>query len=102
MKSYKYVILGSGVAAGYAAQEFAQQKVDRGAVGIVTADEAIPYDRPPLSKKFLAGKATRQDIVINDAAFYQKHGIDVLVKHPVIAIDLNRKKLRCQPASDVK
>jgi NADPH-dependent 2,4-dienoyl-CoA reductase/sulfur reductase-like enzyme len=102
MKSYKYVMLGSGVAAGYAAQEFAQQKVEKGALGIVTADEAIPYDRPPLSKKFLAGKATRQDIVINDAAFYRTHSIDVLVKHPVIAIDLSRKKLRCQPGGDVK
>jgi thioredoxin reductase len=30
MKHYKYVIIGGGVAAGYAAQEFAQQNVGTG------------------------------------------------------------------------
>ena len=70
MRTYKYVILGGGVVAGYAAQEFVQQKVEKGDVAIVTADEAIPYDRPPLSKGFLAGDQNRKDIVINEPSFY--------------------------------
>jgi monodehydroascorbate reductase (NADH) len=38
MKRYKYVIIGGGVAAGYAAQEFAQQNAGAGKVAIITAD----------------------------------------------------------------
>ncbi len=102
MKQFKYVLLGSGVVAGYAAQEFAQQKTGKGQVAIVTADETIPYDRPPLSKQFLAGEAQRKDILINDASFYKKHGIEVLTNHPVVKVDLRQKKLRCKPGGEIR
>lgn len=102
MKSYKFVVLGSGVAAGYAAQEFVQQKVEKGAVGIITADDAVPYDRPPLSKTFLAGKADRGDIVINDPTFYRDHGIEVRTNQPVLRANLKERKLHCQPGGEIK
>src|SRR5438132_9658266 len=102
MRTYKYVILGGGVVAGYAAQEFVQQKVEKGEVAIVTADEAIPYDRPPLSKGFLAGDRNRKDIVINEPSFYRKNGIGVLTGQPVVKVDFKHKKLRCRPGGDIK
>jgi len=43
MKRYKYLIIGGGVAAGCAAQEFAQQFAGAGKVCIITADSSIPF-----------------------------------------------------------
>ena len=50
MKSYPIVILGGSVVAGYAAKEFVAQSGKKGGLAIVTAENALPYERPPLSK----------------------------------------------------
>src|SRR5688572_18208947 len=101
MKRYKYVIIGSGVAAGYAAQEFAQQKVEKGQVAIITADSSLPYDRPPLSKGFLAGESSPEDILIEKGGFYREHGIQVQTGKLVVGLDLRKRILHCQPAGKV-
>jgi NADPH-dependent 2,4-dienoyl-CoA reductase/sulfur reductase-like enzyme len=102
MKNYKYVILGGGVAAGYAAREFAQQQVEPGKTAIVTADTSIPYDRPPLSKGFLAGEMSPDDIVIEKPAFYREHGIQVLTRSLVGGIDFPKRTLNCQRNGKIK
>lgn len=79
MRNYKYIILGGGVAAGYAAESFAEAGIKSGELAIISADSSLPYERPPLSKAFLAGDESPSDILINDQAFYNDHGIDVLL-----------------------
>ena len=44
------------MAAGYAAKELASQGLKPGELTIVSADNAVPYERPPLSRGFLSGK----------------------------------------------
>ena len=94
MKSFPIVILGGGVAAGYAAKEFVAQSGKRGDLAIVTAENALPYERPPLSKGFLAGKEEAGDLRISDAAFYRKHGIAVFRKFQVGKVDFRRRRLQ--------
>ncbi|CAA0829671.1 Probable monodehydroascorbate reductase-cytoplasmic isoform 4 [Striga hermonthica] len=52
-KAFKYVILGGGVAAGYAAREFAKQGVKSGELAIISKEAVAPYERPALSKAYL-------------------------------------------------
>ena len=59
MKTSKYLILGGGMVAGYAAKQFVETGLRPRELTIVSADSSIPYERPPLSKGFLAGKDTR-------------------------------------------
>ncbi|KAK6126407.1 hypothetical protein DH2020_039857 [Rehmannia glutinosa] len=51
--AFKYVILGGGVAAGYAAREFANQGVKPGELAIISKEAVAPYERPALSKAYL-------------------------------------------------
>ena len=94
MKSFPIVILGGGVVAGYAAKEFAAQSGKKGGLAIVTAENALPYDRPPLSKGFLAGKEGIGDIQISDAAFYREQGIAVFRNFPVRKVDFRRRRFQ--------
>ena len=64
MKPFPIVILGGGVAAGYAAKEFAAQSGKRGDLAIVTAENALPCERPALSKGFLAGQVEASGLQI--------------------------------------
>jgi hypothetical protein len=52
MKSFPIVILGGGVVAGYAAKEFVAQSGKKGELAIVTAENALPYERPPCRRVF--------------------------------------------------
>jgi NADPH-dependent 2,4-dienoyl-CoA reductase/sulfur reductase-like enzyme len=94
MKSFPIVILGGGVVAGYAAKEFVAQSGKKGGLAILTAENALPYERPPLSKGFLAGKEGIGDIQISDAAFYRKNGIAVFRNFPVSKVDFRRRRLQ--------
>ncbi|KAL9253774.1 Monodehydroascorbate reductase-like protein [Drosera capensis] len=52
-KHFKYVILGGGVSAGYAAREFSKQGVKPGELAIISKEHVAPYERPALSKAYL-------------------------------------------------
>jgi NADPH-dependent 2,4-dienoyl-CoA reductase/sulfur reductase-like enzyme len=88
---YRYLILGGGMVAGYAAKEFVERGLGRGELGIASADTALPYERPPLSKSFLAGKDTQSTILINPDAFYRDHGIGVHLGTRITGVDFRRK-----------
>ncbi|CAN6717049.1 unnamed protein product [Malus baccata var. baccata] len=52
-KNFKYVILGGGVSAGYAAREFAKQGLKPGELAVISKEAVAPYERPALSKAYL-------------------------------------------------
>lgn len=80
------VIVGGG-AAGNAAAETLRQEGYTGPVTLLSADEAPPYDRPNLSKDYLAGTAEEAWIPLRPEGFYSEHGIDLRLRTIVTAID---------------
>jgi NADPH-dependent 2,4-dienoyl-CoA reductase/sulfur reductase-like enzyme len=90
---YRTVVLGGGMVAGYAAKEFVEGGLKPGELGIVSADNALPYERPPLSKTFLAGKDNEQSVLINSEGFYREHGIGIHLNCEIDRIDLAGKRL---------
>src|SRR5438445_3243661 len=94
MSSSKYIILGGGMVAGYAAKELVTRALGSGELGIIAADDALPYERPPISKGFLSGKDNEAGILINSADWYREHGIEVKLQTAVENADLKQKRLR--------
>jgi NADPH-dependent 2,4-dienoyl-CoA reductase/sulfur reductase-like enzyme len=84
------VIVGGG-AAGNAAAEMLRREGYDGPVTIITADESLPYDRPNLSKDYLAGSAPEEWIPLRSADFYREHKIDTFTNTRVTAIDPKTK-----------
>jgi len=100
MDSAKFVILGGGMVAGYAAKQMAELGLKPGDLAILSADDAVPYERPPLSKGFLAGKETEGSIRINAADFYQGHGIEVRLGTAISGLDAEGKRLRLKSGGE--
>lgn len=69
------VIIGAG-AAGSAAAEMLRREGYTGPVTLVDPDAAAPYDRPNLSKDYLAGNAPEEWIPLRPEGFYAEHGIE--------------------------
>jgi NADPH-dependent 2,4-dienoyl-CoA reductase/sulfur reductase-like enzyme/nitrite reductase/ring-hydroxylating ferredoxin subunit len=86
------VIVGAG-AAGNAAAEMLRREGYDGPVTMITADESLPYDRPNLSKDYLAGTAQEEWIPLRSADFYPEQKIDTLMKTSVTAIDPRTKQV---------
>jgi 3-phenylpropionate/trans-cinnamate dioxygenase ferredoxin reductase subunit len=77
MESYKYVVIGGGLAGERGAEN--ARKVDpEGTVALVTAEPHMPYDRPPLSKGYLSGEQGRSVLNLRRDAFYAKKKLDVI------------------------
>ncbi len=94
MQGYPFVILGGGVAAGYAAQVFAQHPdYNANDLAIISAEDTLPYDRPTLSKDYMEGKADITDARINEPTFYQDNDIDVYLNTRINQIDPQEKML---------
>ncbi len=87
MNKSKYVIFGGGMVAGYAAKELVERGLKPGELTIISAENALPYERPPLSKGFLAGKDTEAGIRINAEEFYREHGIELKLGCEVDGLD---------------
>jgi len=79
--------------AGYASREFVARGVEPGALSIISADSAPPYERPPLSKGLLAGREQLPDILINDEGFYRDHGIELRLDTRVKLVDFGQRCL---------
>jgi len=93
MVSSKYIILGGGMVAGYAAKESASRGLRSGELTMVSAEDTLPYERPPLSKGFLSGKDTADGILINKLEWYEKQGIATKLRTTIDKIDLKKQRL---------
>jgi len=87
--------------AGYAAKQMVDLGLKPGELTIVSADSSVPYERPPLSKGFLAGKDTEDSIRINSKDFYREHGIEVRLGSEVSAVNPKRKQLVLKSGSEI-
>ena len=87
------------VGAGQAAQQAVATLRDDGFSGeiILYGDEPhLPYQRPPLSKAFLAGEVTSERLELRPAAFYDEHGVDLRLGRRIDRIDVGACEVATQ------
>lgn len=77
MSSQRAVIVGASHAGAQLVASLRQEKW-AGEIVLIGNEAALPYQRPPLSKAYLAGKSTLDDLAIRSAEFYSKQEIQFL------------------------
>jgi NADPH-dependent 2,4-dienoyl-CoA reductase/sulfur reductase-like enzyme/nitrite reductase/ring-hydroxylating ferredoxin subunit len=90
--SERIVIVGGG-AAGFAAAEMLRREGYAGPLTIVSADPDPPYDRPNLSKDYLAGTAPEEWIPLKSPKFYATAGIELKLDTVATVLDLAGRRL---------
>jgi len=91
-RNKRIVIAGAGHAAGQLVASL-QQKKFTGDIVLVGDESFLPYQRPPLSKKFLAGEMPAERLFVRPASFYANAGVDVRLQNRVSSIDRSAKRL---------
>jgi NADPH-dependent 2,4-dienoyl-CoA reductase/sulfur reductase-like enzyme len=87
--------------AGYMAKHLVENGLKPGELTIVSADDSIPYERPPLSKGFLAGKDPEASVFIANDEFYREHGIEIKLGRLATGLDTARRALRLQSGEEI-
>jgi len=88
----RIVIAGAGHAAGQVITSLRQKKFG-GQVTLIGEEPYLPYQRPPLSKKFLAGDMAPERLFVKPPSFYEDPSIDVMLGRAVTGIDRQQKEV---------
>jgi len=87
-----FVIVGASLGGARAAEALRDEGFD-GRIVLIGAEAHHPYERPPLSKDYLQGRAERQSIFVHDDGWYPEHDIDLRLGTAVTAIDRNLRQV---------
>jgi 3-phenylpropionate/trans-cinnamate dioxygenase ferredoxin reductase component len=87
-----FVIVGASLAGAKAAETLRAEGL-AGRVVLVGAEPERPYERPPLSKAYLQGKAERDKAFVHEPSFYADHDIELRVGETVTGLDPGHREL---------
>lgn len=82
----RYLIIGGGLAASRAVEGIREVDAE-GPITIVTAENHLPYERPPLSKGVLLGSDEVAVAVPHDEAWYRDQQVELHLADPVASIN---------------
>jgi 3-phenylpropionate/trans-cinnamate dioxygenase ferredoxin reductase subunit len=92
------LIVGAG-AAGIACAEMLRREAYRGPITLVDIDPDAPYDRPNLSKDYLAGNAPEEWLPLHPKDFFERQSIEILSGVEAQSIDSGSKTVRLSDGS---
>ena len=84
--SIRFVIIGGGLAGAKAVEALRDSGFD-GQITLFAEEEHLPYERPPLSKEYLAGKKALTDFTVQNSDWYHDHDVDLRLGARVSAFD---------------
>src|ERR1700756_2836719 len=74
--STTFVIIGGGLAAAKAVEALRDRGFD-GQIVVFAEEQHLPYERPPLSKEYLAGKKSLADFTVQNSDWYREQDVDL-------------------------
>ncbi len=94
------VIVGAGQAAVQAIDTL-RRKGFGGKITLVGEEPWLPYQRPPLSKKYLAGALERERLLLRPQRFYEEHSIETRLGRRVVELARREQRLRLDDGSEL-
>jgi len=96
----RIVIIGAGQAAAQAVETL-RKKGYAGRLTLIGDEDIVPYQRPPLSKKYLAGTFERDRLLIRHLPFYREHAIELRLGRRAVRIDRTRRAVELDDDTSV-
>jgi 3-phenylpropionate/trans-cinnamate dioxygenase ferredoxin reductase component len=100
MTARKVVIVGAGLAGARAAETLRADGHD-GRIVLVGEEPVAPYERPALSKEFLAGIRDEESLLLRKAGFWGEHGIELVLGTSAVGIDPVRRVVETNCGRDL-
>ena len=98
---YERVVIVGGGQAAVQAIDTLRRKGFAGKLLLIGDEPWLPYQRPPLSKKYLAGALERDRLLLRPQHFYESHSVEAHLGRRVEEISRREQRLRLDDGSDV-
>jgi 3-phenylpropionate/trans-cinnamate dioxygenase ferredoxin reductase subunit len=99
---FEHMVIIGGGQAGAQAIETLRRRGHRGPITLIGDESLLPYQRPPLSKKFLAGALERDRLIIRHAQHYLDLAVDVRLGFAAVGIDRARQRVDIADGSHIE
>jgi len=86
------VVVGGGQA-GAQAVDTLRREGFAGRLLLICDEPALPYQRPPLSKRYLSGELTAERLPFRHSAFYEEHRVELRLGLAAVALDPRARRL---------
>jgi 3-phenylpropionate/trans-cinnamate dioxygenase ferredoxin reductase subunit len=91
---YQQIVIAGGGQTAVQAVDTLRRKGYTGGVTLVGEEPWLPYQRPPLSKKYLAGALERERLAIRPEKFFTEHSVQTHLGRRVTAIERREHRIR--------
>jgi 3-phenylpropionate/trans-cinnamate dioxygenase ferredoxin reductase component len=98
---YARIVIAGGGQAAVQAIDTLRRKGFAGQIVLVGDEPWLPYQGPPLSKKYLAGALERERLLLRPGHFYESHSVEILLGRRVEEISRREQRLRLDDGSTV-
>lgn len=95
--SNSIIIIGAGQAAASCAGRL-RQKDPSCKITMIGEEPHLPYQRPPLSKKYATGDMTLDQLLLRPAEWYDQNRVTCITDQRVDSVDVNSKTVRLENA----
>ncbi|MBM7406390.1 MULTISPECIES: FAD-dependent oxidoreductase [Sphingomonas] len=97
---FDILIVGAGHGGAQAAIALRQRKF-AGTIAIVGEEPELPYERPPLSKEYLAGEKPFERLLIRPPAFWEERAVTMRTGRRVTAVDPAARSVACDDGTTI-
>ncbi|HEV2753700.1 MAG TPA: FAD-dependent oxidoreductase [Solirubrobacteraceae bacterium] len=97
----EHLLIGGGVAAAACAAQL-RAGGGQGSILLATREQDAPYHRPPCSKDFLLGRASREDLLVHPADWWERQEVELRTRSAVMSLDLEARTARLASKQEVR
>lgn len=98
--SKKLIIVGAGHAAAEVVGMLRKNQFE-GQVTLIGDEPHLPYQRPPLSKKYFSDELALDKLYIRNQAFYEQAEVELKLNYRVVAIDRIKQQVELENAEQL-
>jgi 3-phenylpropionate/trans-cinnamate dioxygenase ferredoxin reductase component len=99
-RSVEFLLVGGGMASGNCARHL-REEGGEGEILIVGREPDPPYNRPPLSKGYVRGEESRDDILFRPDEWYREQKIEVMTRTSVMSLDLEARVVKLSSKQEI-
>jgi 3-phenylpropionate/trans-cinnamate dioxygenase ferredoxin reductase component len=100
-RAVEFLLVGGGMAAGNCARHLREQGAE-GDILLVGREPDPPYNRPPLSKQYVRGEESREEVLFRPADWYDEQRVQLLTRTSVMSFDLDSRVANLSNKDEVR
>jgi 3-phenylpropionate/trans-cinnamate dioxygenase ferredoxin reductase subunit len=89
-RAVEFLLVGAGIASGNCARHLREQGAE-GDILVVGREPDPPYSRPPLSKGYLRGEESREEVLFRPVDWYAEQRVELLTRTSVMSLDIDAR-----------